>query len=66
MLSGALRHWAPSESLCLRTVGNKLISGKTTRLEIDKRSPLDVRCQVHQLSFSAHTDAKGIMDPVNM
>ncbi|CAM6102771.1 unnamed protein product [Calypogeia fissa] len=77
MLSGGLslevfRHWAPSElnmvvvpGFCVAgTVGNKLISGKTTKLEIDKRSPLDVRCQIHQLSFSAHTDAKGIMDLV--
>ncbi|BBN01886.1 integrator complex subunit 11 [Marchantia polymorpha subsp. ruderalis] len=77
MLSGGLslevfKHWAPSElnmvvvpGFCVAgTVGNKLISGKATKLEIDKRSPVDIRCQVHQLSFSAHTDAKGIMDLV--
>ncbi|KAL2608096.1 hypothetical protein R1flu_026669 [Riccia fluitans] len=77
MLSGGLslevfKHWAPSEQnlvvvpgFCMTgTVGSKLVSGKATKLDVDKRNPVDVRCQVHQLSFSAHTDAKGIMDLV--
>ncbi|KAL2642927.1 hypothetical protein R1flu_010514 [Riccia fluitans] len=77
MLSGGLslevfKHWAPSEQnlvvvpgFCMTgTVGSKLVSGKATKLDVDKRSPVDVRCQVHQLSFSAHTDAKGILDLV--
>ncbi|KAJ7530618.1 hypothetical protein O6H91_14G010800 [Diphasiastrum complanatum] len=77
MLSGGLslevfKHWAPSErnmiilpGYCIAgTVGHKLMSGKPTRIELDKRTQIDVRCQIHHLSFSAHTDAKGIMDLV--
>lgn len=75
MLTGGLslevfKHWAPFEQnmvvvpgYCVPgTVGHKLMSGKPTRIDIDKRTQLDVRCQIHHLSFSAHTDAKGIMD----
>eukprot|EP00249_Psilotum_nudum_P010719 c22718_g1_i1 orf=119-2434(-) len=75
MLSGGLslevfKHWAPSERNMLivpgycvpGTVGHKLMSGKAGRIDLDKRTQLDVRCQIHHLSFSAHTDAKGIMD----
>ncbi|XP_028550824.1 cleavage and polyadenylation specificity factor subunit 3-II [Dendrobium catenatum] len=44
------------------TVGHKLMSGKPTRIDLDKDTCIDVRCQIHQMSFSPHTDAKGIMD----
>eukprot|EP00246_Nothoceros_aenigmaticus_P004728 TRINITY_DN1639_c0_g1_i8.p1 TRINITY_DN1639_c0_g1~~TRINITY_DN1639_c0_g1_i8.p1 ORF type:complete len:440 (-),score=65.99 TRINITY_DN1639_c0_g1_i8:496-1815(-) len=77
MLSGGLslevfKHWAPSEQnmiilpgFCMSgTVGSKLVPGKPTRIDLDKRTQIDIRCQVHHLSFSAHTDAKGIMDLV--
>ncbi|KAI5077514.1 hypothetical protein GOP47_0007338 [Adiantum capillus-veneris] len=75
MLNGGLslevfKLWAPFEQnmvvlpgYCVPgTVGYKLIKGKSSRIDIDKRTHLEVRCQVHMLSFSAHTDAKGIMD----
>eukprot|EP00250_Pteridium_aquilinum_P033153 c5259_g1_i1 orf=104-2215(+) len=75
MLSGGLslevfKQWAPFEQnmvvvpgYCVPgTVGHKLTPGKFVRLDLDKRTQLEVRCQVHHLSFSAHTDAKGIMD----
>jgi integrator complex subunit 11 len=42
------------------TVGNKILSG-SKRVEIDKRTQVDVKLQVKSLSFSAHADAKGIM-----
>ena len=31
------------------------------QLEIDKKTIIDVRCGVSHLSFSAHADAKGII-----
>ncbi|KAK3246859.1 Integrator complex subunit 11 [Cymbomonas tetramitiformis] len=43
------------------TVGAKLIAGHRGPLEIDKRCTVDVQCKVRYLSFSAHADAKGIM-----
>jgi len=45
------------------TVGNKLLTGKQgpQKVEIDKKTTLDVKCSVKSLSFSAHADAKGIM-----
>ncbi|XP_057834725.1 cleavage and polyadenylation specificity factor subunit 3-II isoform X2 [Cryptomeria japonica] len=77
MISGGLsldvfKEWAPSEKnlitlpgYCIAgTVGHKLMSGKSTRVKVDNRTHIEVRCQVHMLSFSAHTDAKGIMDLV--
>ncbi|KAK8933212.1 Cleavage and polyadenylation specificity factor subunit 3-II [Platanthera zijinensis] len=75
MISGGFslevfKQWAPSEKnlvtlpgYCVAgTVGHKLMSGKPTRIDLDKDTSIDVRCQIHQLSFSPHTDAKGIMD----
>ncbi|KAK6252218.1 hypothetical protein QUC31_013938 [Theobroma cacao] len=64
--------WAPSEinlitlpGYCVAgTIGHKLMSGKPTKIDLDKDTQVDVRCQIHQLSFSPHTDAKGIMDLV--
>jgi len=48
------------------TVGNKLLSGRTQSVEIDKKTVLDVKCTVANLSFSAHADAKGIMQLLRM
>ncbi|KAK9105892.1 hypothetical protein Scep_022736 [Stephania cephalantha] len=44
------------------TVGHQLKSDKSTRVHVDKETQVDVRCQIHHLSFSPHTDEKGIMD----
>ncbi|CAN1305957.1 Cleavage and polyadenylation specificity factor subunit 3-II [Linum perenne] len=75
MISGGLslevfKQWAPSEvnlvtlpGYCVAgTIGSKLVAGKRTKIYIDKDSQIDVRCKIHQLSFSPHTDSKGIMD----
>ncbi|XP_062110209.1 cleavage and polyadenylation specificity factor subunit 3-II [Humulus lupulus] len=75
MISGGFslevfKHWAPSEmnlitlpGYCVAgTIGHKLMSGKPSKVDLDKDTCVDVRCQIHQLSFSPHTDAKGIMD----
>ncbi|GMH25975.1 hypothetical protein Nepgr_027818 [Nepenthes gracilis] len=75
MISGGFslevfKHWAPSEmnlvtlpGYCVAgTIGHKLMSGKPTKIELDQDTQIDVRCQIHQLSFSPHTDGKGIMD----
>lgn len=77
MISGGFslevfKQWAPSElnlvtlpGYCVAgTIGHKLMSGKPTRIDLDKDTHIDVRCKIHQLSFSPHTDAKGIMDLV--
>ncbi|KAK6931640.1 Zn-dependent metallo-hydrolase, RNA specificity domain [Dillenia turbinata] len=77
MISGGFsmevfKQWAPSElnlvalpGYCVAgTIGHKLMSGKPTKIELDKDSHIDVRCQIHQVSFSPHTDSKGIMDLV--
>ncbi|KEH40630.1 putative KH-domain/beta-lactamase-domain protein, archaea [Medicago truncatula] len=66
------KHWAPSEKnlvalpgYCMAgTVGHRLTSGKPTKVDTDPDTQIDVRCQIHQLAFSAHTDSKGIMDLV--
>lgn len=68
------KQWAPHEGnlitlpgYCVAgTVGHRLMSAKTpTQVNIDQHTQIDVRCQIHQLSFSPHTDAKGIMDLIN-
>ncbi|KAF5180817.1 Cleavage and polyadenylation specificity factor subunit 3-ii [Thalictrum thalictroides] len=77
MISGGFslevfKQWAPSEmnlvtlpGYCVAgTIGHKLMSGKATKIKIDKKTEVDVRCKIHQLSFSPHTDSKGIMDLV--
>ncbi|XP_058724433.1 cleavage and polyadenylation specificity factor subunit 3-II [Vicia villosa] len=77
MISGGFslevfKHWAPSENnlitlpgYCLAgTIGNKLTSGKSTNIDIDPDTRIEVRCKIHQLAFSPHTDSKGIMDLV--
>ncbi|CAK9135582.1 unnamed protein product [Ilex paraguariensis] len=76
MISGGFslevfKHWAPCEAnlvtlpgYCVAgTVGHGLMSCKTpTKVNVDEDTQIDVRCKIHQLSFSPHTDAKGIMD----
>ncbi|KAJ4783344.1 hypothetical protein LUZ62_034590 [Rhynchospora pubera] len=77
MISGGFslevfKQWAPSDKnliaipgYCVAgTIGHKLMSGKPTRIDLDKDTRIDVRCQIHQLTFSPHTDSKGIMDLV--
>lgn len=78
MISGGFslevfKQWAPYErnlvtlpGYCVAgTIGHKLMSGKTpAQINIDKDTQIDVQCQIHQLSFSPHTDAKGILDLV--
>ncbi|KAL3655340.1 Cleavage and polyadenylation specificity factor subunit 3-II [Castilleja foliolosa] len=78
MISGGFslevfKEWAPYEGnlvtlpgYCVAgTIGHKLMSAKTpTQIRLDKDVQIDVRCEIHQLSFSPHTDAKGIMDLV--
>jgi integrator complex subunit 11 len=53
------------------TVGNRLLVGNDgddsdgpQRVEMDDHGYLDVRCKVRYLSFSAHADAKGILQLV--
>lgn len=66
------KNWAPSErnlvtlpGYCVAgTIGHKLMSGKPTKIDLDTSTQVDVRCQIYQLSFSPHTDSKGIMDLV--
>ncbi|XP_011098501.1 cleavage and polyadenylation specificity factor subunit 3-II isoform X1 [Sesamum indicum] len=78
MISGGFslevfKQWAPCEKnlvtlpgYCVAgTVGHKLMSAKIpTQIRLDEDVQINVRCQIHQLSFSPHTDAKGIMDLV--
>eukprot|EP01132_Coremiostelium_polycephalum_P008042 gene8042-9890_t len=70
------KKWAPNElnmviipGFCVvGTVGNKLLtgSGGPQVVEIDKKTTLEVKCKIHNLSFSAHADAKGIMQLIKM
>eukprot|EP01119_Soliformovum_irregulare_P024145 TRINITY_DN8587_c0_g1_i1.p1 TRINITY_DN8587_c0_g1~~TRINITY_DN8587_c0_g1_i1.p1 ORF type:complete len:618 (-),score=188.31 TRINITY_DN8587_c0_g1_i1:202-1953(-) len=63
------KKWAPNElNMCILpgycvvgTVGNKLLAGHKGVVEIDKKTSVEVKCQVHNLSFSAHADVKGIL-----
>ncbi|TKY69231.1 Cleavage and polyadenylation specificity factor subunit 3-II [Spatholobus suberectus] len=77
MISGGFslevfKHWAVSENnlvtlpgYCVAgTIGHKLMSDKQDKIDLDSGTKIDVRCQVHQLAFSPHTDSKGIMDLV--
>ncbi|VFQ97870.1 unnamed protein product [Cuscuta campestris] len=78
MISGGFslevfKQWAPCEDnlitlpgYCVAgTIGHQLMSAKIpTRIGMEGGTYVDVRCQIHQLSFSPHTDAKGIMDLV--
>ncbi|KAF2077278.1 hypothetical protein CYY_001403 [Polysphondylium violaceum] len=72
------KKWAPNElnmviipGYCVvGTVGNKLLSntnpGTSQIVEIDKKTTLEVKCKIHNLSFSAHADAKGILQLIKM
>lgn len=78
MISGGFslevfKQWAPCEQnlitlpgYCVAgTVGHKLSRVKLpTKINVDESTQIDVRCQIQQLSFSAHTDSRGIMDLV--
>ncbi|KAI3909707.1 hypothetical protein MKW98_014124, partial [Papaver atlanticum] len=46
------------------TVGHKLISGRLGKIFVDKETLINIKWQIHQLSFSPHKDAKGITDLV--
>nr|KAG5710070.1 hypothetical protein BaRGS_030146 [Batillaria attramentaria] len=62
------KKWAPNEKnmvimpgYCVAgTVGHKILNG-VRRLEFENKHTLDVRLSVQYMSFSAHADAKGIM-----
>jgi integrator complex subunit 11 len=44
------------------TVGNKVLTSKTGIIEMDGgKTQIDMRCSVRSISFSAHADAKGIL-----
>jgi integrator complex subunit 11 len=47
------------------TFGNKLLKKKKGKMEVDKNTVIDVKCHVVKISFSAHADAKGILDLIN-
>ncbi|KAK2105601.1 Integrator complex subunit 11 [Saguinus oedipus] len=69
------RKWAGNEKNMVRamvimpgycvqgTVGHKILSGQR-KLEMEGRQVLEVKMQVEYMSFSAHADAKGIMQLV--
>ncbi|XP_061591189.1 integrator complex subunit 11 [Cololabis saira] len=47
------------------TIGYKILNGQR-KLEMEGRATLDVKMQVEYMSFSAHADAKGIMQLIRM
>lgn len=64
------KQWATSENNLVTlpghcvagTIGRQLMSGKPKKIDLDPETQIDVRCQIHKLAFSPHTDGKGIMD----
>ena len=62
------KKWAPNENnmvimpgFCVAgTVGHKILSGQK-KIEFENRQIVDVKMSVQYMSFSAHADAKGIM-----
>ena len=62
------KKWAPNENnmvimpgYCVQgTVGHKILNG-VKKIEFENRQTVDVRLSVEYMSFSAHADAKGIM-----
>nr|XP_018904236.1 PREDICTED: integrator complex subunit 11 [Bemisia tabaci] len=62
------KKWAPNENnmvimpgFCVvGTVGHKILNG-ATKVEFENRQVVDVKMSVQYMSFSAHADAKGIM-----
>ncbi|CAG6021878.1 unnamed protein product [Menidia menidia] len=47
------------------TIGHKILNGQR-KLEVEGRATLEVKLQVEYMSFSAHADAKGIMQLIRM
>uniref|UniRef100_A0A8C7NGY2 Integrator complex subunit 11 n=1 Tax=Oncorhynchus mykiss TaxID=8022 RepID=A0A8C7NGY2_ONCMY len=47
------------------TIGHKILNGQK-KLEMENRQTLEVKLQVEYMSFSAHADAKGIMQLIRM
>ncbi|XP_060071309.1 integrator complex subunit 11-like [Ylistrum balloti] len=66
------RRWAPNEKnmvimpgYCVAgTVGHKILNG-IRKLEMENKQMLDVKLAVEYMSFSAHADAKGIMQLIS-
>ncbi|XP_071451112.1 integrator complex subunit 11 [Hetaerina americana] len=62
------KHWAPNENnmvimpgFCVvGTVGHKILNG-AKKVELENRQIVEVKMSVEYMSFSAHADAKGIM-----
>ncbi|XP_076039940.1 integrator complex subunit 11 [Oratosquilla oratoria] len=62
------KKWAPNENnmvimpgYCVQgTVGHKILNG-AKKVDFENRQSIDVRLTVEYMSFSAHADAKGIM-----
>ncbi|XP_041466608.1 integrator complex subunit 11-like [Lytechinus variegatus] len=67
------KQWAPNEKNMLimpgycvaGTVGHKVLSGQK-KIEMENRQTIDVKLSVQYMSFSAHADAKGIMQLIRM
>lgn len=66
------KKWAPNElnmvimpGYCVAgTVGHKILNG-ARKLELENKQILDVKLSVQYMSFSAHADAKGIMQLIS-
>lgn len=64
------KKWGGDEKNCVilpgycvsGTFGNTLLRKKSGKMEVDKKTTMDVKCHVTKISFSAHADAKGILD----
>ncbi|CAG03810.1 unnamed protein product [Tetraodon nigroviridis] len=62
----ALLSWSSMPGYCVQgTIGHKILNGQR-KLEMEGRATLDVKLQVEYMSFSAHADAKGIMQLIRM
>jgi hypothetical protein len=46
---------------CLPELFSHFFFFSVFQIQIDKKTTIDVRCEVKSLSFSAHADAKGIL-----
>lgn len=66
------RKWAPNDNnmvimpgYCVAgTVGHKILNG-ARKIEMENKQILDVKLSVQYMSFSAHADAKGIMQLIS-
>ncbi|KAK3599140.1 hypothetical protein CHS0354_016403 [Potamilus streckersoni] len=66
------KKWAPNENnmvimpgYCVAgTIGHKILNG-ARRLEMENKQVLEVKLKVEYMSFSAHADAKGIMQLIS-